>query len=267
LLENRLYPTTGVHGQVAHEIGRLIVSGAIAEGQYLPREAELAAKFGASRQAVREALKVLAAKGLLASRRRAGTHVLPRGSWNLLDPDVLAWHPPKGLSADFLKDLVEVRRVIEPAAAIHAATRGTPEKIAAIGAALDAMRAAEKASDAFFEADAAFHDAIFSASGNTLIDRLSTILAPLMRASFELHFLGVATALATPAEISAAVDASIERHAAVYEAIRDRDPERAGEATEALLAMVSTEVGYLSDRRPDRDPARLRGGGDRTGRI
>ena len=73
----RLYPSAGVHGHVAHEIGRLIVSGAIPVGAYLPREAELAERYGASRQAVREGLKVLGAKGLVASRRRAGTHVLP----------------------------------------------------------------------------------------------------------------------------------------------------------------------------------------------
>ncbi len=198
----RLYPSAGVHGQVAHEIGRLIVSGAIPEGAFLPREAELAERYGASRQAVREALKVLGAKGLVASRRRAGTHVLPRHSWNLLDPDVIAWYPTGEVPLEFLKDLIEVRHAIEPAAAVYAAERGTVDAIAAIGEALEVMRAVEKPSEAFFAADAAFHDAIFSASGNTLFDRLSTIIGPLMRTSFELHYRGVETAFTTPDEIS-----------------------------------------------------------------
>ena len=109
-------------------------------------------------------------------------------SWNLLDPDVIAWYPPGEVPLEFLNDLIEVRRAIEPAAAVYAAERGTTDAIAAIGEALDVMRVVEKPSEAFFAADAAFHDAIFSASGNSLFDRLGTIIGPLMRTSFELHY-------------------------------------------------------------------------------
>lgn len=230
----------------------MIVSGAIAEGTYLPREAEFAERFGASRQAVREALKVLAAKGLVASRRRAGTSVLPRTNWNLLDPDVIAWYPADRVPPEFLEDLIEVRRAIEPAAAVHAARRGDPDFIAAIGEALEAMLAVEKPSEAFFAADAAFHDAILLASGNTLFDRLSTVLGPLMLTSFELHFRGVESALVEPDRIATAVQFSLDRHAEVYHAIRDRDPERARAATEALLAHISTEVDYATRGKNER---------------
>ena len=89
---------------------------------------------------MREALKVLAAKGLVASRRRTGTSVLPRASWNLLDPDVLAWHTPESIRKEFLDDLIELRRVIEPAAAALAARRVDPERLGRIKAALDGMR-------------------------------------------------------------------------------------------------------------------------------
>ena len=128
MIEKRLYPSVALHGQVAHEIGRRIVSGAVAEGEFLPRESELAEQFGVSRQAVREALKVLAAKGLVTSRRRAGTFVVPRANWNLLDPDVIAWHPPEKFSPAFLRDIIELRRLIEPAAAAFAAERGEPNR-------------------------------------------------------------------------------------------------------------------------------------------
>ena len=240
----RLYPSVGVHGQVTHEIGRTIVSCGFAEGAFLPREAEFAERFGASRQAVREALKVLAAKGLVASRRRSGTRVLPRANWNLLDPDVVAWYSAGDVPGAFLRDLFELRTAIEPEAAVLAARRATPEQIGAIGAALKAMMSADKPSDAFFTADSAFHDAIMVASGNPLFEGLTEVIGPLMRRSYELHFEGVTSALADRHAIQAAVDHSLEQHAAVFRAIRDRDPRRAREASDTLLDRISTEIDY-----------------------
>jgi DNA-binding FadR family transcriptional regulator len=231
LIEKRLYPSAALHGQVAHEIGRQIVSGSIAQGAFLPREAEFAKTFGVSRQAIREALKVLAAKGLVSSRRRAGTHVLPRGSWNLLDPDVLAWHPAAALSPEFFSDLVELRRLIEPAAAQFAAARGDPERIARIGAALERMRCSTRDTEAYLEADADFHRAVFAASGNILIDHLSTILVPLYAVSFRLQ-----------AQASGGHESSLVTHAAVYDAIVAGDPIKARRAMESILMLASSEI-------------------------
>lgn len=250
LVDKRLYPSAALHGQVAHEIGRRIVSGAIGEGDFLPREAELSEQFSVSRQAVREALKVLAAKGLVKSRRRTGTLVTPRATWNLLDPDVLEWHPRRALTPEFLSDLVELRRLIEPAAAAYAARRGLPDKIAAISAALEEMRRKDTASDAFFSADARFHVAIFAASRNTLIDRLSTILGPVMRASFPIYHDDAAARLGSTENVRAAVDAAIGVHAAVYDAIVRGDAEEARQAMESLLAIASSEVSKLSLTKP-----------------
>ncbi|HZP19223.1 MAG TPA: FadR/GntR family transcriptional regulator [Bauldia sp.] len=227
--DRRLYPSAALHGQVAHDIGRKIVSGAIAQGDFLPHEAELSEQFQVSRQAVREALKVLAAKGLVASRRRAGTYVMPRETWNLLDPDVIAWHPPAELSPDFLADLVELRRLIEPAAARFAATRGTPERIEGIGIALDKMRRTVGDPHAFFAADAEFHVAMCAASGNTLIDRLSFVLAPLYEASFRIQ-----------QEAGPTHQALIPVHEAVYDAIRTGDSAGAGRAIETILEAAAT---------------------------
>jgi GntR family transcriptional regulator, galactonate operon transcriptional repressor len=229
LIEKRLYPSVALHGQVAHEIGRRIVSGAVAEGEFLPRESELAEQFGVSRQAVREALKVLAAKGLVTSRRRAGTFVLPRANWNLLDPDVIAWHPPEKFSLAFLRDIIELRRLIEPAAAAFAAERGGAEQVARIAAALAAMTSAQ--GQEFSKADAQFHTAIFEASGNELIERLSSILGPLLAASFATQF---------HAHVPSAPVVAI--HQAVYDAIVARDPRRAAEAMERVLVEAATVV-------------------------
>lgn len=232
-------------------IGREIVSGGIAEGDVLPRELELAEKHGLGRQAVREALKVLAAKGLINTRRRAGSFVLPRREWNLLDPDVLAWHPPEMLPPKFLRDLVELRRVIEPEAAALAATRASPEDIAAISTAIADMRSSEPVSEAFFAADSQFHISILTASNNVLIGRLSATIRPLMEATFPIHYQGVAAELNTPAAIAAAVDESIRDHAAVHEAIVNRDPALAAERMKSLVTRVSKEVDFFVDHRPE----------------
>jgi DNA-binding FadR family transcriptional regulator len=237
LKDRRLYPSRALHGQVAHKIGRRIAEGAIPAGALLPREAELAGQFGVSRQAIREALKVLAAKGLVASRRRTGTHVLPRSDWNLLDPDVLAWHPPERVPPDFLKDLIELRRLIEPAAAESAAARSSPEDVAAIGIALENMRRSVDDRDAFIGADVEFHVSIAGASGNLLFDRLSAMYAPLLTASFALQ-----GQIRTRDMVQSD---TLPRHTAVYEAISSRDPPAARTAMEALLASAFREVSAI----------------------
>ncbi len=217
---------------MAHEIGRRIVSGAIAEGDGLPREAELAKEFQVSRQAVREALKVLAAKGLVAPRRRTGTTVLPRSFWNLLDPDVLAWHSRGKIAPDFLLDLTELRSVIEPAAAALAARRADQERVAQLGAALDAMRVSMNDTKAFLEADIEFHIVMLSATGNTLLERLSTIIGPILQMS-----LSAQVAAANPA-----YNLAVERHAAVYDAIARGDADAARSAMEAILSIAHGQV-------------------------
>jgi DNA-binding FadR family transcriptional regulator len=213
------------------------VSGEIAEGAFLPREAELAAQFAVSRQAVREALKVLAAKGLVESRRRTGTRILPRASWNLFDPDVIAWHPTEGFAPRLLRDLGELRLLIEPAAAEYAATRGDHAAVEAIGIALGAMRDSMDQPDVFRRADAGFHVAVFAASGNEFIAHLSDVLGPLLRESFRLQdeVRGI--------DIAKGV---MPRHEAVFAAITARDGEAARRAMETLLMSAAREVERLS---------------------
>ena len=138
------YPGQGLHAGILDELGRSIANGVFAEGVLLPRESALQEQFGASRQTVREAIKVLAAKGMVRARRRAGTFVQPRGSWNLLDPDVLRWHSAEAVPRQMLQDLFEIRYLIEPACAQFAAQRGEPTQLDRISRAVTAMRAAGK---------------------------------------------------------------------------------------------------------------------------
>jgi DNA-binding FadR family transcriptional regulator len=234
LTNRRLYQTRALHAQVAHDIGRKIVSGSIAEGRALPREAELAAQFGVSRQAVREALKVLGAKGLVTSRRRTGTTVMPRSSWNLLDPDVAAWHPSDRIVPEFVSDLVELRQLIEPAAAALAAKRADPEPLARMKEALDRMREAGDNVEPFFAADIDYHAAMYAATGNALIDRLSTIIKPVLEMSFILQ-----------ATMNPSFKLAVEQHGAVYDAIVRRDAEAAHRGMEEILAIAHGQVTQL----------------------
>jgi DNA-binding FadR family transcriptional regulator len=242
-MDRRLDPSGALHGRVAHEIGRRIVSGGIGEGEFLPREAELSEQFDVSRQAVREGLKVLAAKGLVGSRRRAGTYVLPRANWNLLDPDVLAWHPPAAIDPAFIRDLVELRRVIEPAAVEMAATRADAPGIEGIAKALKRMQESVGDAPAYSTADAEFHMAIFAASGNALVERLSHILGPLL-----------ATSILAQGRFGLELPESLAMHAAIYEAIVARDVAKAKAALEGVLGQATSEAARLmEERQAERD--------------
>jgi GntR family galactonate operon transcriptional repressor len=183
----RVYAARGLHGRLVEKLGRRILGESLPPGASLPREAELAQQEGASRTAIREALKVLSAKGLVETRQKLGTRVRPRRHWNLLDPDVLAWQAAEGASPTLTAHLVELRRMVEPAAARLAALRRSPNELAVIEAAAAAMRASLGDAAAYYEADLAFHRAIFAASGNPLVDRLGAIVAAVLEVSFRLQ--------------------------------------------------------------------------------
>ncbi len=212
-------------------MGRRIIAGAYAEASSLAGESELAEQFGVGRQVVREALKVLAAKGLVASRRRTGTSVLPRSSWNLLDPDVIAWHSPENIRQEFLEDLIELRRTIEPEAAALAARRVDVERLARIKVALDGMRSNMDNESLFLQADAEFHAALLTASGNSLFERLGTIIGPVLGMSFKLQ-----------AEERGRLKIAVEQHTAVYDAIARGDPKAARDTMEEIVSSAHEAI-------------------------
>ncbi len=148
----------GVHVTVVDAIGRWILGGVYDPGDLLPREDDLAEKLGVSRTSVREAVKVLSAKGLLQARRRVGVRVRARDEWNLLDPLVLSWHPDVGRDKSLIDSLIEARRIIEPEAAALAAIRATADDLARIEEAYLGMeRNVRTDLEACCEADLRFH--------------------------------------------------------------------------------------------------------------
>jgi DNA-binding FadR family transcriptional regulator len=133
---------------------------------------------------LREAIKVLAAKRLVESRPKTGTRVRPRRDWNLLDPDVLAWQIEAGPDANFLGQALELRRMIEPAAARLAAERATDDQIAALYRAYEEMTAAGDELDAFMEPDLRFHSLLLEACRNELLEHMSEIFTAVLSRSW-----------------------------------------------------------------------------------
>ena len=172
------YPRRGLCGQVAHELGRRIVAGDFEAGEALPTESELSLQFNVSRTALREAVKVLTAKGLMESRPRTGTRVRPRSDWHLVDPDVIAWHCAATPSADFLCDLFEIRLIVEPNAAALAAERRTDDHLAEIERCLTEMSHALGNGGDMVEPNVRFHLAILEAAGNPFLSTLAALMAP-----------------------------------------------------------------------------------------
>lgn len=176
-----------LHDSVARTIGSWVLSGRYKPGDTLPREGDMATGLGVSRTSIREAVKALAAKGLLQTRPRVGVRVQPRLDWRLLDPTVLSWHPDLAADDELLDSLIETRRIIEPAAAELAARRGTEAEIARLQAAFDAMRRAiPDALDACCAADLVFHRTIIEASRNVVLQTMVGTIETTLTASFRL---------------------------------------------------------------------------------
>ena len=169
--------------QVAHYLGKAIISGEYGDHNPVPSEAVLCKQLEVSRSAAREAVKSLAAKGLLSSRARQGIRVLPENEWNLFDADVLSWIRESNPSLALLGEFTELRIAVEPEAAALAAQRQNEEKIRLIEQALERMKRAESGLDDPLEADIAFHLSILDASENRFFMHLGRIIDTTLRVS------------------------------------------------------------------------------------
>ncbi len=164
-------------GSILRELGVAIVSGRYAPGSVLAGEVEASERFAVSRSVYREAVRMLAAKGLVDSRPKTGTKVSPRARWNLLDPDVLSWTFEVDPGLSFIQALFEVRAILEPAAAALAAGRASPADLARMQDALERMRRHGLAAQEGRAADQDFHRAILAGAGNEVLVTLSSAIA------------------------------------------------------------------------------------------
>ncbi|MFN3606825.1 MAG: FadR/GntR family transcriptional regulator, partial [Cypionkella sp.] len=143
-----------------------ILSGLYPSGTTLQREPDLCAKYGVSRTVIREALKVLDAKGLIITKSRVGTQVADPDLWNILDPQIIEWHPPGSLDQRLFDAILETRMGIEPLVAELAARRATLRELAALEQAWQGMNTAGNDVQAFTRSDIAFHRILYASSHN-----------------------------------------------------------------------------------------------------
>ena len=225
------YPRRGLHGQIVLAIGRRILRGEIRPGEVVPLDAGLRA----SRTVLREAIKVLAAKGLVESRPKTGTRVRPRQSWNLLDPDVLAWQRDGASPAPFLRKLTEVRLIVEPAAAALAAERATAKEVAGLEAAFSEMETALTGRppdyEAFDQADMRFHRAVLEGCHNDVLEQMSGVVFGALLVSFR-----------ATSRLPGSARRSMPKHRAVLEEIRSEDGGRAARAMKRLVHSTARDI-------------------------
>ncbi|MCP3735774.1 FadR family transcriptional regulator [Sphingomonas sp. RP10(2022)] len=224
-------PGRRLRGAVANNLGIAILSGRYAPGDVLSGEIAAAEALDVSRGAYREAVQVLTAKGLVESRPKTGTHVLPRERWNLLDPDVLAWAFAGEPDPRLVRSLFELRLVIEPAAAAFAAERRTRTDIKRMGEALKTMRHHSLATAEGRSADRDFHDALLHATDNDAMIVLGSSI-------------GAAVAWTTQFKqrTRALPRDPIPDHARVYDAVVARDVAGASAAMRLLVEQALADT-------------------------
>lgn len=219
------------HITIARSLGVDVVTGVHAPGDVLASELELARLHNVSRSVIREALRMLAAKGLVDSKPRAGTRVRARRDWNLLDPDLLAWMFEGSPPPAFVRMLFELRMIVEPAAAELAAQRRTPAQLSLMGHALESMAVHGLATEAGRAADQQFHIVLLEAAGNDLLASLSgSIAAAVHWTTFFKHKRNRLPRDPMP------------EHRALFAAVVDADPAAARAATVALIAQAQRDT-------------------------
>ncbi|HEX2889248.1 FadR/GntR family transcriptional regulator [Vineibacter terrae] len=221
----------GLQQALIDAIGQRIMSGEWPAGRQLPPEAALLARFGVSRPTLREALRVLASKGLIESRQKVGTSVCPTTAWNFLDPDVLRWLAGSPLGEATARELVGFRRMIEPQVALLAATAADAPSIKAVRAAFDDMARSRSDKMAYYMADRRFHQALFAATRNRFVDALGRTVMVVLDFSFSLQ----SRSLIDP-------DRGLALHQRVCEAIEARDAAAAEAAMFQLLGEAEVEL-------------------------
>jgi DNA-binding FadR family transcriptional regulator len=228
-----------VHGHTLDLLGQAILSGRYAVGTSLPPEPVLCEALGVSRTVVREAIKSLVAKGLISTGPKVGTRVLTDEQWNWFDPDVITWQAQVGLTPQFLRDLQELRAVVEPAAVRMAAEKATAADIADMEDAYQGMKYAIEHGGDYVVHDLRFHQGLLTASHNRMLIQMGKALSALLRTSFELS-----------TRVKDGPRSSLPLHRAVLDAVISRSPDKAERALMVLINGANEDIErVLSTRR------------------
>ncbi|WP_066337642.1 FadR/GntR family transcriptional regulator [Azohydromonas lata] len=225
-------PRATFQEQVLEQLGRDICSGRYKPGVVLPPEGELCERFAFSRIVIREAVKSLSAKGMLDVRRKVGTVVLDPRHWNLFDPDVIAWRAQSTVvDPAMTRDLMELRRIVEPAAARLAARRATGQERQALRSAYAAMERAVAGDGDYVTADLAFHATVLSAAGNQFVRQMQEAMNAILKASFRIS-----------SEKPGGPAFTLPMHEALCQAIEEADEKAAELASLRLIEQAEADL-------------------------
>jgi GntR family galactonate operon transcriptional repressor len=217
--------------QVVQQVALSIMRNEFKPGDALLNEPELSLQFNVSRPVLREALKILSAKGLVESRPKTGTRVRPRSDWNLLDPDVIAWQYEIGFDRSFLQAVCEIRLMFEPMTARFAAERATEDEIAWIEHCCQRLQAAIDSAELYIPVDLQFHTAICAAAHNELLQKIMVTLDIPLRASRVIT-----------SHLPGANQNAMSLHWAIVEAIRTRKQQAAESAMQELVILTTADL-------------------------
>lgn len=222
------------HIRISRALGVAIVTGRHEPGSILPGEVDMAEQLSVSRSVIREALRMLSARGLIESKPKIGTRVKPRELWNHLDPILLEWMFEGAPSRKFVKSLFELRMIVEPAAAELAAKKKSAQHLATMGHALEEMARHTLSTAEGQLADQAFHAAILEATDNELLVSLSASIGAAVRWTTYFKFRS-----------SRKPRNPIDEHRALFEAIAGGDGERARAVTIDLITQAERDTHAL----------------------
>lgn len=210
--------------RIMDAIGHRIVAGHYRSGEALPPEAALCDEYRVSRTPLREAVKRLHAKGLVAVGPRAGTRVLAESQWHQLDPDLLRWRFAAGADETLVGHLYELRGALEPEACRLAALHGREADHAAVAEAIAGLEAARHDLALSVGADVAFHRAIVAATRNPFLISVGAAVSQLLGFSFKVR-----------ADRTVFPPAELAQHRRIADAVLARDGDEAAAAMRALL--------------------------------
>lgn len=243
-------------GAIVHRMGLAVATGEYAAGEQMPTETTGPDMLGVSRNAYREAIHYLVGKGMVATRSKLGTRVLPRNRWNLLDPEVMSWIAQGNQSQKFARALFELVDIVVPAAAGIAALRCRAEDLREMRTAIIEMQRNTASSDARRAANRAFFAAVLRATGNSSLITITE---------------SVAKAADWPIEgrmrATRPIRDTVPHYRKVYEAVAAEDAEGAKSAMGMLLQCARTDlalsVSDTSDPSEDHIYGKIRNGADR----
>lgn len=235
------YSGRGLQGRLVESLGRRIVNGLLPPGQVIDLD-RFASEEDVSRTVVREAVKVLVGKGLLDARPKYGTFVRERSAWSLLDPEVIRWRSAERPDVQLLRELSEIRTILEPVIARLAAERRSSEHAAVLREAFTSMSNTMETLEQRVESDLRFHWLIATATGNELLQQLAGLLQPAQRFRDVLAF-----------EHLAHDHAFLDAHREVCEGIEAGDPDAAEAAMRALVEVASEDIDQILRSRLGKD--------------